>query len=73
MLLPAVVLDAIGVDFVKFFVLFNEGKLAAFASVHLLEGFADGLTADLCFHKLFDVRGFVFVGELGRDEVDLFG
>lgn len=62
MLLPAVVLDAVGVDFAQFFVLFNEGKLAAFASVHVLEGFVDGLAADLSFHKVLDVGGFVFAG-----------
>jgi hypothetical protein len=73
MFLPAVVLDAVGVDFVQFFVLFNEGKLAAFASVDVLEGFVDGLAAYLSFHKVLDVRGFVFVGEFDRDEVDLFG
>jgi hypothetical protein len=73
MLLPAVVLDAIGVYFVQFFVLFYEGKLAAFASVDVLKGFVDRLAADLGFHKVFDVRGFVFVGEFCCDEVDLFG
>ena len=49
-LLSAVVLDAVGVYFGQFFVLLDKGQLTTFASVDVLEGFVDGLAADLGFH-----------------------